>query len=354
MEQLIQNLNYIIAFMCGLIALHILNSKPADRWPSLFLGCGFLVLAVQALLMNFIAVSGRENIAGIAMPCLALMIGPLSFLCFDRAANPNNHQNWKQALHFFPSVSVLLMLLFKKVLINIDYMIVSSFFLYAALLSMMVCRGDSQFSHFSSFRRSVFAWLISVATVLLLALLSEILIINEVRSGQSLSTSPVLLVVSLIKLLSLAFVVYAALRNPLFFDWLISFGSKIAPKHSGSNEHREMELVAEKFAQLVEHEQLFSEEQASLKTISKQLDVSARFLSESINCVFNQSYSKYMNVQRVNEAKRLLNESEMTITQLMYDAGFRTKSNFNKEFRALEGISPTKYRDLVKEKQARD
>jgi transcriptional regulator GlxA family with amidase domain len=53
-----------------------------------------------------------------------------------------------------------------------------------------------------------------------------------------------------------------------------------------------------------------------------------------------------MNRLRVEEAMRLLREQpERSMYDVMLDSGFRTKSSFNREFRAVAGMAPSDYRD---------
>ncbi|MCG8435795.1 MAG: helix-turn-helix domain-containing protein, partial [Gammaproteobacteria bacterium] len=93
---------------------------------------------------------------------------------------------------------------------------------------------------------------------------------------------------------------------------------------------------------------LYKEESATLRTAAKKLGIPARRLSESVNRVYGESYSRRMNRLRVEEAKRLLRDHPgKAMLEVMYEAGFRTKSSFNKEFRALEGVSPSEYQNGI-------
>ena len=54
--------------------------------------------------------------------------------------------------------------------------------------------------------------------------------------------------------------------------------------------------------------------------------------------------SQYINRLRVQEACRLLAGSDMSVTQVIYAAGFNTKSNFNREFTRNTGQTPSAWR----------
>jgi AraC-like DNA-binding protein len=46
----------------------------------------------------------------------------------------------------------------------------------------------------------------------------------------------------------------------------------------------------------------------------------------------------------VGYACKLLMENKLGITQICYESGFNTLSNFNKQFKDLQGKTPSEYR----------
>lgn len=73
------------------------------------------------------------------------------------------------------------------------------------------------------------------------------------------------------------------------------------------------------------------------------------YLTESNFCKFfkkatGKTYSDYLNEIRINEACRLLVQSEKTISQISFECGFETLSYFNRVFNTKKGITPSKYR----------
>ncbi|WP_113865588.1 helix-turn-helix domain-containing protein [Brenneria salicis] len=51
-----------------------------------------------------------------------------------------------------------------------------------------------------------------------------------------------------------------------------------------------------------------------------------------------------MNGYRIDEARRLLSQTDSRITDIMLACGFQTKSNFNREFLKFTGMSPSHWR----------
>ncbi len=57
-----------------------------------------------------------------------------------------------------------------------------------------------------------------------------------------------------------------------------------------------------------------------------------------------RSFSRHLTHIRLNHAQRSLAHSNKSITDICYDCGFGTLSNFNKQFRAVTGINPSDFR----------
>lgn len=72
-------------------------------------------------------------------------------------------------------------------------------------------------------------------------------------------------------------------------------------------------------------------------------------LTESNFCKFfkkatGKTYSDYLNEMRINEACRLLVQTEKSVNQIALDCGFETLSYFNRVFLNKKGITPSGYR----------
>jgi len=73
------------------------------------------------------------------------------------------------------------------------------------------------------------------------------------------------------------------------------------------------------------------------------------YLTESNFCKFfkkatGKTYSDYLNEIRINEACRLLIQSDKTVSQISFECGFETLSYFNRVFLKKKEITPSVYR----------
>lgn len=58
----------------------------------------------------------------------------------------------------------------------------------------------------------------------------------------------------------------------------------------------------------------------------------------------NKTFSAFVSEIRIGHACKLLQEDQISIAQISYECGFRTLSNFNKQFRDNTGKTPSEYK----------
>lgn len=60
----------------------------------------------------------------------------------------------------------------------------------------------------------------------------------------------------------------------------------------------------------------------------------------------NKTFTRFVNDIRIGHARKLLLEDNLTISQISYECGFNTLSNFNKQFKSIVLMCPHEYRKL--------
>ncbi|GEO84311.1 AraC family transcriptional regulator [Ciceribacter naphthalenivorans] len=109
-----------------------------------------------------------------------------------------------------------------------------------------------------------------------------------------------------------------------------------------SDEH---EVVAANLDRLMDERRLYADTSLNLGKLARRMGLPARAVSQAVNRVHRMSVSQYVNNFRVAEACRLLSATDMPVTRVVFEAGFMTKSNFNREFLRVTGLSPTAWRE---------
>ena len=64
--------------------------------------------------------------------------------------------------------------------------------------------------------------------------------------------------------------------------------------------------------------------------------------------VTGKTFTKLVNEYRIVHATKLIQESQLGITDICYECGFNSFSHFNKMFKEITGESASKYRSNLK------
>ncbi|PSU45436.1 AraC family transcriptional regulator [Photobacterium frigidiphilum] len=94
----------------------------------------------------------------------------------------------------------------------------------------------------------------------------------------------------------------------------------------------------------IRQDSLYLDPELTLSKLTRKLGVPAKQISIAVNQVHEQNISKLINEYRIEHAKHSLITSQDTITQIFMNSGFQTKSNFNREFSRMTGMTPSEYR----------
>lgn len=87
--------------------------------------------------------------------------------------------------------------------------------------------------------------------------------------------------------------------------------------------------------------------QLTLERFAELVQASPRQVSATINCNYKQNFNEFINRLRIDEAKRLLQDSEyqdLAILEVARLAGFNSKPTFNRLFKTCVGVTPSAYR----------
>jgi AraC-like DNA-binding protein len=76
------------------------------------------------------------------------------------------------------------------------------------------------------------------------------------------------------------------------------------------------------------------------------LGISVRQLSRAVRQVKGMGLHRWIAGYRIEEARRLLGESELQTAEIALRCGFQSGSAFSTAFRSAVGFTPTEYRRL--------
>lgn len=129
-------------------------------------------------------------------------------------------------------------------------------------------------------------------------------------------------------------------------------GAGVDPHPKHTPEHTEIseedEAIIARLIQLFEQDALHIDTELNLRRLARRLGIPDRSVSRAINRTQKMSVSQFVNEFRVKDAARLLTSSDQSILQVSMNAGFLSKSNFNREFMRVMGQTPSQWRSAQK------
>lgn len=275
----------------------------------------------------------------------------LIFLFFARSAADAGPWRWRHAGHVLPVALVAVLAAWPAAGWRLDATLLLICAGYALALLSSDRRDDN-----SALRRT--ARLVAAGFLLALVVVDAALAI-ELSLGAGLAGAWSLpAAATLLLAVALGLFVWAW-RDP---EWLSRVRDALAdafePAGEVAKEERappvpESEIGAEARAlcdrldRLLREQRVYAEFGIDLGKLARRLQVPARQLSAAVNQVHGRGLRTLLNDWKVDDAVRQLRDPALRdkpITEVMFDAGFQTKSNFNKEFALRQGVSPSAFR----------
>lgn len=176
-----------------------------------------------------------------------------------------------------------------------------------------------------------------------------ITIVAMIHNLTPIFSNRILLYVSVTVLLLVSFyfinlILVKALNQPAIFSGIAKEDSaKYAASKLGS---QEIETYKKQLTNLMLTEQLYLDPELNSKDLADEVGVNSKVLSQVVNQGFGQNFYDFINTFRCEEVKRILQgpDKKITIIEAMYEAGFNSKSSFNKEFKKLTGQTPSEFK----------
>ena len=85
-------------------------------------------------------------------------------------------------------------------------------------------------------------------------------------------------------------------------------------------------------------------EDISISSVASALYISTSYVSKLFSGKLKYKFREYINALRIEEAKRLLSNSDLQIVEVMLECGFKNQSSFNRVFAQICGTTPYQYR----------
>lgn len=106
--------------------------------------------------------------------------------------------------------------------------------------------------------------------------------------------------------------------------------------------------AAARIRDLIELDKVYHEPSYSRSDLARELNLSEGAVSRVVNVTYGRSFPQLINERRVEDAKRLLAETDATVKVVAEEVGFNSLASFNRVFKEIAGCNPSDFRQAVK------
>lgn len=349
-------LPFVVTILLGMLLWQLLRKREAGNRTDQFFIVLISIYMVQSVLLGLRW--GYEITAVLPLQILlASIIAGLAYLSFYSLTVADSVQALRIKKiwpHLLPVIVVFSLLLFRRDLAALAIIVI--FLIYGVALLRLACKGPDVLiaARLDGVLRSYRAMQITGLMLIGSVIVDLLINFDFFWSGGHYSPS-IILVTNILSLLFLGAAAGVALNNRTSDEngGEAESASQVVSTETALTTEQHIAIVAELDA-LMREKQLYEDMELNLKRIAHRLRKPPRHVSEAVNRCRGISVSVYVNNFRVEEACRLLRETDEPVTQITFASGFLTKSNFNREFLRVTGMSPKAFRSQMVTSDAHD
>jgi len=362
-------LSLMLAVLAILFGLFLMTVKTKNRLGNILLGLYFLIMAIDFSAYyahNFLELPLRIRI--IRNDIASFLSRPLIYLYVLSVIYSDFKIKAKYLWHAISFILVTIITLpwyFSDVNHNVyrnsvDYpkgMLImhfshfhTQFYLVAMFLVLRRYR-KILLENYSNPNLINYKWLMQMTIMLqLLFIFTFVKNIVRVYWGDEYNTDIARICLVTFVVLFLCWLLLKALHAPQIFRGI---SSNLKLSRGLSMDEKQNLKLDEEIAMLkkyMQKEEPYLNPELTIQDLAKQLDKPVRELSVLINNKLNQHFYEFINTYRIEKAKELLKNTpskEFTISEVLYEVGFNSKSSFYTTFKKQVGSTPKEYRKNV-------
>ncbi len=333
-------LPFVVALLLIVMFIVFLRSGDDVRANRAFLAL-IMLCAVQSILVGLRWGYGISEIRYV-LPILAACLPPLVYIAFRGliGAGAESRRTMLASLLVSPLLIVVLEFTLPAA---IDLALIVLFVGHAVALLLLGRKGpdglyEAQFANVGSAHRA----LIIAAVALCVSALIDLLVFLDFQWARGENVAALVSNANLFGLLLIGLMAALAGKSKAPPQAAAEPVSDLSPSAEPSEQDRD---IVARIDRLMEAHALYRDENLNLSRLARRLGLPSRQISGAINRLLGINVSQYVNQLRIREACRLLEETQQSVTAVMFSSGFQTKSNFNREFRRVTGMSPVDWRE---------
>ncbi len=319
------------------IAAFALSQDTRIPFPARFFLCTFLLALATAGFLLGLRLSFGTTWAAQLQPLVAVMVAPSAYLGFH-ALTRNGAPGWRKTL-LVNGVPVVLaqVAIVSNLPVSADVFVLGFTSIYLFRLAQLLPCNADDFVHVAPHALRILRSAV-YATIFLLGMMvaSDLLVVAaSLLAGDG-------FVLRFLTGISGVFAVFIFVVALVGVPMLLRpTKDNLANHESATDSDRAMLATLD---MLMSAKHLYTDSSLTLARVARRLSVPVRDVSTAINRITGENFSRYINGFRVRHAQDVLRDTELPITEVMFDAGFISKSSFNTEFRRIVGRTPSQFR----------
>lgn len=324
----------VVALVLAFMLVRLLRSDGEAPPNPYFVGL-LVVCAVQSVLVGLRWNFGFEP-ARLLLPVIAAGIPPVAYASFASLVGTRSHRIHASIIAVPPALIILLLALWPGAL---DIALIVIYLGFAAALLWLARQGPDALSlaRFENVAADHKA-LVAGAVVLVASAFIDLLLAADIAWTEGRHATTFIAAANFLSPLVLGVAATVAGRSRVAGETAET--TQIVPDMDDKDAHD----IANRLDGLMREQHLYRDANLNLTRLSRRAGLTARRVSIAVNRAHHKNVSQFINGYRIAEALRLLRETGEPVTRIMFEAGFQTKSNFNREFRRVTGVNPVTWR----------
>lgn len=329
-------LPFVMALLLAILLIRLLaQGETILRPASIFTATCILLVTTVGLRW-----SSDLQFVRFLQPVIAALLPPIAWLCFSNLSQASSRAQW---LHFLPAALILILSAsWRNWHPPLDLLLTLLYFAYGLSL---LRRAHAGLDSFERARLTDAAGALRAARLagwlLLFSGAVDLMIAVDFQFYQGSHAASIVGIANLMVLPVLAYAIAIIGRS------VPEAGepgqAELAAVPQAAAATPDDRRIIDAIDTVMRDKRLFRDPDLTLTRLARKLGIPARQISATVNRL-GHNVSQHVNEYRIKEAQRLLAETDLTITSVMFECGFYTKSNFNREFARVTGATPSDYR----------
>lgn len=298
-----------------------------------------LIASVALMAFNLLEELQITNDFYLVTPSFSLLFGPL-FYFFIRQLTLNELTTKSlRYYHFVPALSSLLFTQYVQFVIALGT--VSQVFYFVLSLKLLNVYKKACFDTRSDALSLQLNWLSNMLIAMIVITLIDLLRLNLQPMLDYTVASYWYFIMQLAFYLLTSYLVVQTIWQPNRFTGLQHY---LDQQQQITSEQKNAEVIFAQLDKIIRAEKLYQQPRFSLQDLAQRSGLSSKDISWAINDGCQLNFCDYINRYRIAEVKaNLIDNTYKNLLDIAFDAGFNSKSSFNKSFKKQNGITPSQY-----------